>query len=102
MAGAGHKHPNYMAIFWYLAILTAVEIVEFALKFFIICNPRRVKRPIIDRRTNSATRLGIVPAIPEAAGARQNRDVLKRISEPGLSLPHLKLSHPWSVDQHAS
>jgi cytochrome c oxidase subunit 4 len=23
---AGHKHPNYMAIFWYLAILTVVEI----------------------------------------------------------------------------
>jgi cytochrome c oxidase subunit IV len=22
----GHKHPNYMAIFWYLAILTVVEI----------------------------------------------------------------------------
>jgi cytochrome c oxidase subunit 4 len=21
-----HKHPNYMAIFWYLAILTAVEL----------------------------------------------------------------------------
>jgi len=26
MATAGHKHPNYMAIFWYLAILTVVEI----------------------------------------------------------------------------
>ena len=27
MAGtAEHKHPNYMAIFWYLAILTVVEI----------------------------------------------------------------------------
>jgi cytochrome c oxidase subunit 4 len=25
MAGA-HKHPNYMAIFWWLAILTVVEI----------------------------------------------------------------------------
>ena len=23
---AGHKHPNYMAIFWYLAVLTVVEI----------------------------------------------------------------------------
>jgi cytochrome c oxidase subunit IV len=23
---AEHKHPNYMAIFWYLAILTVVEI----------------------------------------------------------------------------
>ena len=22
----GHKHPNYMAIFWYLAILTVIEI----------------------------------------------------------------------------
>jgi cytochrome c oxidase subunit IV len=26
MAAAGHKHPNYMAIFWYLAILTVIEI----------------------------------------------------------------------------
>jgi cytochrome c oxidase subunit IV len=22
----GHKHPNYMAIFWYLAILTVIEL----------------------------------------------------------------------------
>jgi cytochrome c oxidase subunit 4 len=26
MAGE-HKHPNYMAIFWYLAILTVLEII---------------------------------------------------------------------------
>jgi cytochrome c oxidase subunit IV len=26
MAGA-HKHPNYMAIFWYLAVLTVLEIL---------------------------------------------------------------------------
>jgi len=26
MAGTAHKHPNYMAIFWYLAILTVIEI----------------------------------------------------------------------------
>src|SRR5205807_1476321 len=26
MATTEHKHPNYMAIFWYLAILTVVEI----------------------------------------------------------------------------
>src|SRR3989454_10527184 len=26
MAGAEHTHPNYMAIFWSLAILTAIEI----------------------------------------------------------------------------
>jgi cytochrome c oxidase subunit 4 len=26
MATGEHKHPNYMAIFWYLAILTVVEI----------------------------------------------------------------------------
>jgi cytochrome c oxidase subunit 4 len=26
MASGAHKHPNYMAIFWYLAILTVVEI----------------------------------------------------------------------------
>ena len=25
-AETGHKHPNYMAIFWYLAVLTVVEI----------------------------------------------------------------------------
>jgi cytochrome c oxidase subunit 4 len=27
MAETAHKHPNYMAIFWYLAILTVVELV---------------------------------------------------------------------------
>ena len=26
MATAEHKHPNYMAIFWYLAGLTVIEI----------------------------------------------------------------------------
>lgn len=26
MAETAHKHPNYMAIFWYLAILTVVEL----------------------------------------------------------------------------
>jgi cytochrome c oxidase subunit 4 len=26
MAGTTHKHPNYMAIFWMLAILTVIEI----------------------------------------------------------------------------
>ena len=26
MATGEHKHPNYMAIFWYLAVLTVVEI----------------------------------------------------------------------------
>jgi cytochrome c oxidase subunit IV len=26
MATSEHKHPNYMAIFWYLAVLTVVEI----------------------------------------------------------------------------
>jgi len=26
MATEAHKHPNYMAIFWFLAILTVVEI----------------------------------------------------------------------------
>jgi cytochrome c oxidase subunit IV len=26
MADTAHKHPNYMAIFWYLAILTVVEL----------------------------------------------------------------------------
>ena len=26
MAAEGHKHPNYMAIFWWLAALTVVEL----------------------------------------------------------------------------
>src|SRR3977135_3539283 len=26
MAETAHKHPNYMAIFWYLAILTIIEL----------------------------------------------------------------------------
>jgi cytochrome c oxidase subunit IV len=26
MAASAHKHPNYMAIFWYLAILTVIEL----------------------------------------------------------------------------
>src|SRR5919199_4420110 len=30
---AGHKHPNYMAIFWYLAILTVIEIAVIFLPF---------------------------------------------------------------------
>jgi cytochrome c oxidase subunit 4 len=33
MAETGHKHPNYMAIFWYLAILTVVEIAVIFLPF---------------------------------------------------------------------
>jgi cytochrome c oxidase subunit 4 len=33
MAAAGHKHPNYMAIFWYLAILTVVELIVVFLPF---------------------------------------------------------------------
>jgi cytochrome c oxidase subunit 4 len=28
-----HKHPNYMAIFWYLAILTVIEIAVIYLPF---------------------------------------------------------------------
>jgi cytochrome c oxidase subunit IV len=30
---AAHKHPNYMAIFWYLAILTVVEVAVVFLPF---------------------------------------------------------------------
>jgi cytochrome c oxidase subunit 4 len=26
MAATGHTHPNYMAIFWYLAVLTVIEL----------------------------------------------------------------------------
>jgi cytochrome c oxidase subunit 4 len=37
MAGA-HKHPNYMAIFWWLAILTVVEIGVVFLPFGKVVN----------------------------------------------------------------
>jgi cytochrome c oxidase subunit IV len=37
MAG-DHKHPNYMAIFWYLAILTVVEIGVVFLPFGKLIN----------------------------------------------------------------
>ena len=37
MAGA-HKHPNYMAIFWWLAILTVIEIGVVFLPFGKIIN----------------------------------------------------------------
>jgi cytochrome c oxidase subunit 4 len=43
MATAGHKHPNYMTIFWYLAILTVVEVAVIFLPFskvtlgFLLC-----------------------------------------------------------------
>jgi cytochrome c oxidase subunit 4 len=35
---ATHKHPNYMAIFWYLAILTAVELGVIFLPFSKVTN----------------------------------------------------------------
>ena len=35
---AGHKHPNYMAIFWYLAILTVIEIAVIFLPFGKVVN----------------------------------------------------------------
>jgi cytochrome c oxidase subunit 4 len=33
MATVAHKHPNYMAIFWYLAVLTVIEIGVIYLPF---------------------------------------------------------------------
>ena len=33
MAEKGHAHPNYMAIFWYLAILTVIEIAVIYMPF---------------------------------------------------------------------
>ena len=33
MAAAEHKHPSYMAIFWYLAILTVLELIVVFLPF---------------------------------------------------------------------
>ena len=38
MAAESHKHPNYMAIFWILAILTVVEIAVVFLPFGKIVN----------------------------------------------------------------
>jgi cytochrome c oxidase subunit 4 len=38
MAGTDHKHPNYMAIFWTLAILTVVEIGVIFLPFGKLTN----------------------------------------------------------------
>ena len=35
---AAHKHPNYMAIFWYLAILTIIEIGVVFLPFGTVVN----------------------------------------------------------------
>jgi cytochrome c oxidase subunit 4 len=35
---AEHKHPNYMAIFWYLAILTVIEIGVVFLPFGKLIN----------------------------------------------------------------
>src|SRR5262245_33922043 len=33
MADKGHAHPNYMAIFWYLAVLTVIEIAVIYMPF---------------------------------------------------------------------
>src|SRR5213078_3885214 len=38
MAAESHKHPNYMAIFWILAVLTVVEIAVVFLPFGKIVN----------------------------------------------------------------
>jgi cytochrome c oxidase subunit IV len=38
MAAESHKHPNYMAIFWMLAVLTVVEIAVVFLPFGKIVN----------------------------------------------------------------
>ena len=38
MAADSHKHPNYMAIFWILAVLTVVEIAVVFLPFGKIVN----------------------------------------------------------------
>ena len=38
MAAESHKHPNYMAIFWMLAVLTVVEIAVVFLPFGKIIN----------------------------------------------------------------
>jgi cytochrome c oxidase subunit IV len=38
MATEAHKHPNYMAIFWWLAALTALELVVVFLPFGKLTN----------------------------------------------------------------
>jgi len=38
MAAAEHKHPSYMAIFWYLAILTVLELIVVFLPFGKLTN----------------------------------------------------------------
>jgi cytochrome c oxidase subunit IV len=38
MAAAEHKHPSYMAIFWYLAILTVLELIVVFLPFGKVTN----------------------------------------------------------------
>lgn len=38
MAAESHKHPNYMAIFWMLAVLTVVEIAVVFLPFGKLVN----------------------------------------------------------------
>ena len=38
MAATEHKHPSYMAIFWYLAILTVVELIVVFLPFGKVTN----------------------------------------------------------------
>ena len=38
MAAAEHKHPSYMAIFWYLAILTVLELIVVFMPFGKVTN----------------------------------------------------------------
>jgi cytochrome c oxidase subunit 4 len=38
MAAESHKHPNYMAIFWTLAVLTVAEIIVVFLPFGKVTN----------------------------------------------------------------
>ena len=38
MAATEHKHPSYMAIFWYLAILTILELIVVFLPFGKVTN----------------------------------------------------------------
>jgi cytochrome c oxidase subunit 4 len=38
MAASEHKHPSYMAIFWYLAILTVLELIVVFMPFGKLTN----------------------------------------------------------------
>src|SRR5207302_2304459 len=66
-----------------------------------------VETPGLERLADRASRLGIVRAVGEAAGARQRLDIREHRREAGVRVPELELAHsgrvdddPAAVDQH--